>query len=89
MPQLQNDQGCTVLPQFVVRRGESDGGGGAVRGINWIFNSWGEKNVAWDRDNRVAASILRHAGVEKVDNPFVLEGGSIHVDGEGCVSGHL
>ena len=68
--------------QFVVRR--DGGGGGAVRGMNWVFNSWGEKNATWELDVGVAAAVLEHAGVERVDNPFVLEGGSIHVDGEGC-----
>lgn len=66
-------------PTFVVDiRGE-------VAGINWRFNAWGEKYGAWDLDNRLAADILKHIGVRCFDAPLVMEGGSIHVDGQGTM----
>lgn len=52
--------------------------------MNWVFNSWGEKNKTWELDNGIATAVLQHAGLKRIDNPFILEGGSIHVDGEGC-----
>ncbi|MCP1644713.1 agmatine deiminase [Pseudomonas citronellolis] len=71
-------------PTFVV----DDQGG--VRGVDWTFNSWGGLDgglyFPWLRDDQVAAKILQ---VERCDRyrteGFVLEGGSIHVDGEGTL----
>ncbi|MDN5303358.1 MAG: agmatine deiminase [Fusobacteriaceae bacterium] len=58
---------------------------GELRGINWKFNSWGEKYLPYDKDDQVAKKLLNHYGVKSYDAPFVLEGGSIHVDGEGTL----
>jgi agmatine deiminase len=70
-------------PTFVV-----DGGGGR-RGVDWHFNAWGGLagglHHPWDRDERVARKILELEGAERYRAPLVLEGGSIHVDGEGTV----
>ncbi|MDF3935190.1 agmatine deiminase [Pseudomonas citronellolis] len=63
---------------------------GAVRGVDWTFNAWGGLDgglyFPWLRDDQVAAKILQ---VERNDRyrteGFVLEGGSIHVDGEGTL----
>lgn len=56
-----------------------------VSGINWIFNAWGEKYQPYDLDNAVAQKILEHFNVPCRNVPIVLEGGSIHVDGEGTL----
>lgn len=56
--------------------------GGELAGVNWIFNGWGGKYPA-DKDNQVAAKLLNHWGLPCFDAPFVMEGGSFHVDGEG------
>jgi agmatine deiminase len=65
-----------------------DGGGGR-RGVDWHFNAWGGLNgglySTWDRDERVAQKVLEVEGVDRYRAPLVLEGGSIHVDGEGTV----
>ncbi|HEX3076811.1 MAG TPA: agmatine deiminase [Lachnospiraceae bacterium] len=61
---------------------------GEVRGIDWYFNAWGGLvdglYFPWDKDNKVARKIC---DLERRDvynaRDFVLEGGSIHVDGEG------
>jgi agmatine deiminase len=56
-----------------------------LSGINWIFNAWGEKYKPYDLDNAVAEKLLEHFHVPRIDVPIVLEGGSIHVDGEGTL----
>ncbi len=65
-----------------------DGDGGR-RGVDWRFNAWGGLEgglyFPWDRDERVAAKVLEIEGAERYRAPIVLEGGSIHVDGEGTV----
>jgi agmatine deiminase len=62
---------------------------GARRGVDWRFNAWGGLDgglyFPWDRDERVAQKVLEIEGAERYRAPIVLEGGSIHVDGEGTV----
>ena len=53
--------------------------------VNWKFNAWGEKYQPYDLDNEVAPKVLEHYKVPRLDAPIVLEGGSIHVDGEGTL----
>ena len=65
-------------------------GQGGLRGVDWTFNAWGGLNgglyCPWDRDDQVADKIL---GLERSPRyrteGFVLEGGAIHVDGEGTL----
>jgi agmatine deiminase len=70
-------------PTFVV-----DGAGGR-RGVDWRFNAWGGLEgglyFPWGRDERVAAKVLEVERDGRYVAPLVLEGGSIHVDGEGTV----
>lgn len=61
---------------------------GELRGIDWGFNAWGGLHdglyFPWDKDNRMArklCDLLDKDVYNKRD--FILEGGSIHVDGEG------
>ena len=61
-----------------------------LRGVDWQFNAWGGEfdglYAQWDRDDKVASSFCDKLGVPCYDaHPFVLEGGSIHSDGEGTV----
>ena len=71
-------------PTFVVN------GNGEVRGIDWRFNAWGGLvdglYFPWDKDDQVAQKVCE---IERKDyyslESFVLEGGSIHVDGEGTL----
>ncbi|WP_046225941.1 agmatine deiminase family protein [Paenibacillus dauci] len=58
---------------------------GERAGINWGFNAWGGKYKPWDLDDAVAPAVLKHLGLRQFDAPLVLEGGSIHVDGEGTM----
>ena len=57
---------------------------GSLLGIDWDFNGWGGR-FPCTRDRMTAASILNQEMIERVAAPLVLEGGSIHVDGEGTV----
>src|SRR5437588_12170062 len=72
-----------VGPTFVV----DDRGG--IRGVDWRFNAWGGLDgglyFPWDRDEQVARKVLEIEGADRYSAPIVLEGGSIHVDGEGTV----
>ncbi|MFC3769765.1 agmatine/peptidylarginine deiminase [Paenibacillus sp. GCM10012303] len=58
---------------------------GDVAGVNWKFNAWGGKYAPWDLDDGVAPQILERYGVRRFDAPLVMEGGSIHTDGEGTI----
>lgn len=58
---------------------------GELAGVNWKFNAWGEKYTPYDKDDKVAEKILELYGIPRFDAPIVLEGGSIHVDGEGTL----
>ena len=58
---------------------------GDTAGINWHFNAWGGKYPDWDLDNQVALQILKHLGLKPFDAPLIMEGGSLHVDGDGTL----
>jgi agmatine deiminase len=72
-----------VGPTFLV----DDRGG--VRGVDWLFNAWGGLDggiyFPWDRDEAVAQKVIEIEGCDRYRAPFVLEGGSIHVDGQGTL----
>lgn len=61
-----------------------------VRGVSFQFNAWGGEvdglYASWKKDNRVAKSFCRKTGYACYDcEDFVLEGGSVHSDGEGTL----
>lgn len=64
--------------------------GREIRGVDWRFNAWGGLvdglYFPWDKDDTVAQKVCE---LERRDRyrleSFVLEGGSIHVDGEGTL----
>lgn len=61
-----------------------------IRGVDWRFNAWGGEfdglYASWDKDDAVASAFCELTGTKHYDaHPFVLEGGSIHCDGEGTV----
>jgi agmatine deiminase len=72
-----------VGPTFVV----NDRGG--IRGVDWMFNAWGGLQgglyFPWDQDDAVAQKVLEIEGRDRYRAPFVLEGGAIHVDGQGTL----
>ena len=56
---------------------------GELAGIDWRFNGWGKYPHV--NDQHVARFVLERLQMRRIEAPFVLEGGSIHVDGEGTV----
>ncbi len=60
---------------------------GRRRGVDWTFNAWGGLAgglyFPWDRDDEVAAKILEIERTDRYRTSFVLEGGAVHVDGQG------
>jgi agmatine deiminase len=73
-------------PTFVVNRSLQQ-----RRGVDWVFNAWGGLDgglyFPWANDDLVASKVCELEGVPRYRAPIVLEGGSIHVDGEGtCIT---
>jgi len=62
---------------------------GDVRLVDWDFNAWGGLYdglyFPWDKDQMIPLKLSEFAGVDRYKAPLVMEGGSIHVDGEGTV----
>jgi agmatine deiminase len=62
---------------------------GGRRGVDWHFNGYGihppHHYYSVTRDDAVASKILEYERSERYRAPIVLEGGSIHVDGEGTL----
>lgn len=63
--------------------------GETVRAVDWDFNAWGGLvgglYFPWDLDDLVARKVADLERVDRYKAPLVLEGGSIHVDGEGTL----
>ncbi|MFW2014425.1 agmatine deiminase [Acinetobacter bereziniae] len=62
---------------------------GERKAIDWVFNAWGGENgglyCPWDRDQLIARKIADIHSFSIYPTPLVLEGGAIHVDGEGTL----
>lgn len=62
---------------------------GNVRLINWQFNAWGGVRAGlyfpWDQDDLVPQKVSEIERVDRYRAPITLEGGSVHVDGEGTL----
>lgn len=77
-----------VAPTFV--RKEDGKNPPQICAVNWEFNAWGGAvdglYASWEKDNAFAGCFADRFGYELIDAaPFVLEGGSVHSDGEGTV----
>jgi agmatine deiminase len=60
-------------------------GSGGLAGTAWRFNAWGGKFKPYDDDALQGQRLLRHLGVPMYRSRLTLEGGAIHVDGEGTL----
>ncbi len=74
-----------IAPTFVKNRFT-----GEIRAVSWEFNAWGGTvdglYAHWDKDNAFAKQFADQFHVPVYNaSPFVLEGGSIHSDGEGTL----
>ena len=73
-----------TAPTFVVNNN------GEIRAIDWQFNAWGGEYdglyANWENDDKIPYELCKTLGIPLYDaHPFVLEGGSIHTDGEGTL----
>ncbi len=81
----------TPGPGTPARPSWSTGPGASAGAWTGIFNAWGGLDgglyFPWADDDLVAAKVCELEGVARYRAPFVLEGGSVHVDGEGtCIT---
>lgn len=53
--------------------------------VKFGFNAWGNRYHPYDQDAMVPERIAAHLGVPVFTAPFILEGGSFFVDGEGTL----
>lgn len=72
-----------VAPTFVTN-------GKEIRGIDWGFNAWGGLYdglyFPWDKDHKIARKMCDVLEKDCYNQRnFILEGGSIHTDGEGTL----
>lgn len=80
-----NDAWCRDCgPTFLVNDN------GERRACDWAFNAWGGLvdglYFSWDADEAIARKICELENIDSYrTDDFILEGGSIHVDGEGTV----
>jgi agmatine deiminase len=58
---------------------------GALVGVDFTFNAWGEKFRPYEQDARLAARLLERLGIPRRPVALVLEGGAITVDGQGTL----
>jgi agmatine deiminase len=66
-------------PTFVVGRR------GGLAGVDWRFNAYGGIYEEYARTTGMARRILDLLGARRFAAPLVLEGGAVHVDGQGTV----
>jgi agmatine deiminase len=66
-----------TAPSFVLDQA------GALAGVDWRYNGYGERSPAFDHDARLAEAICARLELPRFAAPIVLEGGAVHVDGEG------
>ncbi|MFJ9953125.1 agmatine deiminase family protein [Kitasatospora sp. NPDC091207] len=69
-------------PTFVVAPG-------GIAGVDTNFNGWGKTGTDYSQpfanDAAAAATLLRGYGVDRIQAPFVGEGGSLETDGQGTL----
>lgn len=58
---------------------------GSLAGVDWGFNAWGLIYEGFGNDAKLAGRILDHVGARRFVGPQILEGGSVHVDGQGTL----
>jgi len=61
---------------------------GQMAGIDWQFNAWGENRESltdYQQDAALAQRLTEYTQIRRYPAPLILEGGAIHVDGEGTV----
>lgn len=94
---FEDDENITVLEMTTDDAWVRDTGAtwvvndeGDKRAVHWHFNAYGgfENGLyfPWDKDEQIALKMAELSGCRRYrPDSFILEGGSIHVDGEGTV----
>lgn len=84
--------GIAVLPQMIDDSWTRDSGAsfvidgnGHLGAVNWRFNGWGDLSDEYQHDDKIAGMMADKAGAVRFDADLVMEGGAIHVDGEGTI----
>lgn len=71
-----------TAPAFVIN-------GDELRGVDWNFNAWGGLNggsyFPWMLDDLIPQKVLEWLHADRYKANITLEGGAIHVDGEGTL----
>jgi agmatine deiminase len=58
---------------------------GRQHALSWNFNGWGDRFQPWQRDRALAEALADHLNVPLLRSELVLEGGAVHVDGQGAL----
>jgi len=89
-----NDAWCRDHGAIFVKRKSGSGVPGSLSAsaetsslcaLDWKYNAWGNKYPPFDLDNRIPAGMAEFLNVPRVEIPWVLEGGSIDVNGQGAL----
>lgn len=56
-----------------------------LRATCWQFNAWGEKFSPYDRDAALSEHIAQYLKIPSITIPMILEGGSVHSNGQGTL----
>lgn len=87
---LQCGPGITVRPMALADSRIRDigptfltGREGALAGVAWRFNGWGERDPDHGESAQLARRLLEHLGARCYEGEIVLEGGAVATDGAG------
>lgn len=80
-----NDAWCRDHGAIFVKRSANDANQSPLLALDWKYNAWGNKYPPYDLDNRIPQGMADFLDVPRVAIPWVLEGGSIDVNGEGAL----
>ncbi|MEV6007908.1 agmatine deiminase family protein [Streptomyces sp. NPDC051976] len=56
-----------------------------LKGVDFNFNGWGDKQKEHGNDSRLAAAVLSKYGIPRIATPVVAEGGALETDGQGTL----
>lgn len=57
----------------------------SIRAVDWGFNAWGGLYTDYSEDELVAMKVAEIERVDRYKAPLIIEGGSIHTDGQGTL----
>ncbi|WP_042385315.1 agmatine deiminase family protein [Streptacidiphilus melanogenes] len=58
---------------------------GTLKGVDFNFNGWGEKQKEHGNDSALAAALLSRYRIPRIETPVVAEGGAFETDGRGTL----